>query len=61
MATRIQVPKPGAGPDSEVPDLHLESTSFGPNGRIPIQHTADGENVSPALLWDPSGLHSGRL
>ena len=52
MATRIQVPKPGAGPESAGPDLHLESTSFGPDGRIPIQHTSDGENVSPALLWD---------
>src|SRR4029078_7462344 len=52
MATRIQVPKPGAGPESAWPDLHLESTSFGPHGRIPIPHTADGENVSPALLWD---------
>jgi len=33
------------------PSLPLGSPSFGPGGTIPVQHTADGQNLSPALTW----------
>ena len=32
-------------------ELDLESASFGPDERIPVQHTADGQDLSPALSW----------
>jgi Raf kinase inhibitor-like YbhB/YbcL family protein len=31
--------------------LNLGSPSFGPGDSIPVQHTADGQNLSPALTW----------
>jgi Raf kinase inhibitor-like YbhB/YbcL family protein len=38
-------------------DLNLRSLSFGPNESIPVRHTADGEDLSPALTWEdpPAG------
>jgi Raf kinase inhibitor-like YbhB/YbcL family protein len=33
------------------PDLNLGSPSFGPNERIPTSYTADGQNLSPPLIW----------
>ena len=31
--------------------LKLESPAFAANGRIPAQHTCEGQDVSPALAW----------
>jgi Raf kinase inhibitor-like YbhB/YbcL family protein len=34
--------------------MRLTSSVFAPNGRIPVQFTCDGANVSPPLTWsDP--------
>jgi Raf kinase inhibitor-like YbhB/YbcL family protein len=30
----------------------LLSPAFRPNGKIPKKYTADGDNISPPLLWD---------
>ena len=40
--------------------LTLTSTSFSPNGSIPVKHTCQGGDVSPALHWDgvPAGTKS---
>jgi len=35
----------------------LTSTSFGPDGTIPVRHTCDGADVSPPLAW--SGAPAG--
>ncbi|MCG8370307.1 MAG: YbhB/YbcL family Raf kinase inhibitor-like protein [Proteobacteria bacterium] len=32
-------------------EMTLTSSAFEPGGRIPIEHTGDGEDVSPALAW----------
>lgn len=42
------------------PDFALGSPSFGPEERMPVQHTADGQNLSPALSWGdlPEGVQS---
>lgn len=37
--------------------FEIRSASFEPNGRIPRRHTADGEDLSPALSW--SGVPEG--
>lgn len=37
--------------------LNLSSPSFAPNAAIPLRHTCDGEECSPALRW--SGLPAG--
>jgi Raf kinase inhibitor-like YbhB/YbcL family protein len=29
--------------------MHISSTSFDPNGLIPVKYTCDGENISPPL------------
>lgn len=31
--------------------LRVESSAFGMNGSIPIQHTADGDDIAPPLSW----------
>ena len=38
----------------------LRSSSFGPNGSIPKQHTCQGSDVSPPLAWSgaPAGTKS---
>jgi Raf kinase inhibitor-like YbhB/YbcL family protein len=38
----------------------LTSSSFAPNGAIPVKHTCEGDDVSPALAWSdvPSGTRS---
>ena len=38
----------------------LRSSSFGPNGNIPKQHTCEGSDVSPPLSWSgaPPGTKS---
>ena len=40
--------------------LTLTSPSFKPMGPIPVRHTCDGEDVSPALAWTnaPAGTQS---
>jgi Raf kinase inhibitor-like YbhB/YbcL family protein len=40
--------------------LTLTSSSFKPMGPIPVRHTCDGEDVSPALAWrgTPGGTQS---
>lgn len=32
--------------------MKLSSTAFPPNGPIPVIHTGDGHDISPALSWD---------
>jgi Raf kinase inhibitor-like YbhB/YbcL family protein len=32
--------------------MRLRSTSFEENGRIPKKYTKDGDNISPAIIWD---------
>jgi Raf kinase inhibitor-like YbhB/YbcL family protein len=31
--------------------MRLESTAFGPMGRIPTKHTCEGQDLSPPLQW----------
>lgn len=40
--------------------LIIQSSSFHHNGEIPVRHTCDGQNVSPALSWAgvPAGTKS---
>ena len=40
--------------------LRVEASSFGMNDEIPIQHTADGDDVAPSLSWSkpPDGTKS---
>ncbi|MCK0746340.1 YbhB/YbcL family Raf kinase inhibitor-like protein [Chromohalobacter nigrandesensis] len=33
------------------PSMQVESTAFTPNGAIPKRHSAEGDDVSPALSW----------
>jgi len=37
--------------EREVARLDLQSTAFAFNGRLPIRFTADGDGISPPLLW----------
>lgn len=41
-------------------DLQLTSPAFDSLGRIPVEHTGEGEDVSPALAWTalPDGTRS---
>lgn len=41
-------------------DIQLTSPAFAPGTAIPIQHTGDGEDVSPPLAWTrvPEGTRS---
>ncbi len=54
MASRTKLsrktPSPSKG-RARPPDLGLRSPSFDANASIPVRHTADGENLSPALTW----------
>ncbi len=42
------------------PSLRVEASSFGMNDQVPIQHTADGDDVAPSLSWSkpPEGTKS---
>jgi Raf kinase inhibitor-like YbhB/YbcL family protein len=33
------------------PHLRLTSPAFAPGGELPVRHTCDGENLSPAIAW----------
>lgn len=35
-----------------VPTLVVRSPSFGANGAIPMEFTADGDNIPPPLVWE---------
>ncbi|MGI1663463.1 YbhB/YbcL family Raf kinase inhibitor-like protein [Palleronia sp. KMU-117] len=37
--------------------MTLQSTAFGPDGTIPVDHTCEGANLSPPLVW--SGVPEG--
>jgi len=37
--------------ERDVARMELHSTAFAFNGRLPIRFTADGEGISPPLLW----------
>ncbi len=37
---------------ADMPSLHLGSPAFADGARIPIRYTADGEGVSPPLVWN---------
>jgi len=41
-------------------DMQLNSTAFKQGGSIPVQHTGEGEDTSPALSWDyaPDGTRA---
>jgi hypothetical protein len=43
--------------------MELVSSAFDADGRIPTDHTCDGEDVSPPLKWDgvPEGVESFAL
>ena len=44
-------------------DFVLKSPSFVEGGAIPVRHTCDGEDISPALVWEgaPAGAISFAL
>ncbi len=46
-------PSPRAAPRGEEASMAwtLESPAFGPGAAIPVEHTCDGEDLSPALRW----------
>ncbi|GAB3673140.1 YbhB/YbcL family Raf kinase inhibitor-like protein [Salinisphaera aquimarina] len=41
-------------------EMKLESSAFSAHGKIPAKHSAEGENISPALAWTnpPEGTQS---
>lgn len=44
-----------SGPAPGTPEettMELTSETFGEGGSIPVQHTCDGDNISPPLAWD---------
>ncbi len=47
-------------PEGELGELTVSSRSFGDGEDIPVEHTCDGEDVSPHLEWSdpPSGVKS---
>lgn len=42
-----------AGVDAAIPMIDLTSPAFAPGARLPVRFTADGEGVSPPLVWGP--------
>jgi hypothetical protein len=54
-------PPPKPGPESRpVPTLRVTSPAFREGAPIPVKHTCDGADVSPALAWEgvPTGAKS---
>jgi Raf kinase inhibitor-like YbhB/YbcL family protein len=51
---------PSGPPGAHVASVTVTSKSFATNGRMPIDHTCDGKNVSPQLTWSapPEGTKS---
>jgi Raf kinase inhibitor-like YbhB/YbcL family protein len=49
--------------ETEMAGFTLTSPSFNEGGQIPVKHTCDGENLSPALAWEgaPQGTVSFAL
>jgi len=47
-------------PEVKVAAIDISSPAFEHNGRIPVEYTADGDNVSPAIRWGevPGGTRS---
>ena len=39
--------------EGDYPSIELSSTAFADGGRLPPRFTADGEGVSPPLIWGP--------
>jgi len=52
-----------AGSAAGAGTLALRSPAFAPGGRIPVEHTCDGRNLSPPLRWTapPAGTRSFAL
>lgn len=49
------------GLDAGLPALDLSSPAFADGARLPERFTADGEGVSPPLLWTPPPTGTARL
>ncbi len=47
----------GGKPSGGKTTMSIRSPAFEPDGSIPVRHTCDGEDVSPALEW--SGVPEG--
>jgi len=47
-------------PELKVAAIEMSSTAFEQSGRIPVEYTADGDNISPPLSWSelPNGTQS---
>jgi Raf kinase inhibitor-like YbhB/YbcL family protein len=45
------------GKEEVIMSMAIQSPSFSHNGEIPVRHTCDGQNISPALSW--AGLPAG--
>ncbi len=52
--------QPHAEPAPSKRTLNVTSPAFGANGTIPIEHTADGDDIAPPLAWGaaPPGTRS---
>lgn len=50
---------PPVGSEEEVVNLALSSPAFVAGGDIPVEHTCDGDNVSPPLTW--TGVPAGTV
>ena len=48
------------GKEKAIMTMTIQSSSFHHNGEIPVRHTCDGQNLSPALSWAgvPAGTKS---
>jgi phosphatidylethanolamine-binding protein (PEBP) family uncharacterized protein len=49
-----------AGVPANMPMIDLTSPAFAPGARLPVRFTADGDGVSPPLVWGevPTGTKS---
>ncbi|MCU6454901.1 YbhB/YbcL family Raf kinase inhibitor-like protein [Sphingomonas sp. A2-49] len=50
-----------AAPDAGLPSLALSSPAFGDGARLPERFTADGDGVSPPLVWGMPPEGTARL